>query len=373
MSIIHHSPGPQTTFGRGPHWLHESPFLPPLWETTQDVGAPSLKHSAMKCILSDQSLLKREHFAHVPWPLAKYLWECLGKCQKQTMHMWKIMADTYPQQFHKTSPEYCLRIDSPKEPVKCYIDLLNSDIGSWQAMLAISSTHATTADLVAIGNLKNLVAMDIYPTNRIPKPEDIDEGRGQGLDDRILRTWLEVAETTGSLQQLRFLRLVNQPRVTIQALELLAKLPNLQHVALMGCSTFQKIVHSDRDHFGEWLASRSLPYPQPLPEDESKSCLVMKGSRLPWKSRIVKKHNLEENIDGVQGLPALNSDTPILEFDLSPTPLLTRETILHLTRSPQQNQKKRRVPQPDSSKSQGKRVMKDRPGRDIADVLGDFL
>ncbi|KAJ6120020.1 hypothetical protein N7523_004300 [Penicillium sp. IBT 18751x] len=372
MSIVHHSPGPQTDFGRGPHWLHESPFLPPLWETVQDVGAPSLKHSAMKRILSDQSRLKREHFAHIPWLLAKYLWECLGKCYKQTLHMWKMMADSYPTEFHKISPEYCLRVDSPKEPMKCYIDLLNSDVGSWQAMLAISSTCATTADLVAIGNLKNLVALDIYPTKRTPKPEDVDEGRGLGLDDRILRTWLEVAEATGSLQQLRFLRLVNQSRLTIQALEILAQLPDLQHVALTGCPKFQKIAHSDRDYFGEWFASRSQPYPQPLPEHNPKSRSITNGSYLPWRARVLKKHNLEETKDGVESLPALESDTPLLEFDLSPSPLFAGQTTLHLTRAHPQNKRKRAAPRSDSSKKQGKRVMKDRPGRDIADVLGDF-
>lgn len=287
--------------------------------------------------------------------------------------MWKMMADSYPAQFHKICPEYCLRIDSPKEPMKCYIDLLNSEVGSWQAMLAISSTHATTVDLVAIGNLKNLVALDVYPTKRAPKPEDMDEGRGLGLDDRILRSWLEVAEATGSLQQLRFLRLVNQPRVTTQALEILAKLPNLKHVALMGCPKFQKIGHSDRDHFGEWVASKSRPHPQPFPGENPKSPLAMNGIYLSWGARVLRKHNLEENIDGSESLLALDSDTPLLEFDLSPTPLLTWETTLYLTRAPRQNKKKRGFSQPESLKSQGKRVMKDRSGRDIADVLGDFL
>lgn len=79
MAVSLYSPGPQSDFGKGPHWLHESPFLPVLWEQTQDIGSPSLKHAAMKRVLSDQSLLKPELFAQVPWHIAEYLWECLGQ------------------------------------------------------------------------------------------------------------------------------------------------------------------------------------------------------------------------------------------------------------------------------------------------------
>lgn len=79
MSIILRSLRPQHDFGRGPHWLHESPFLPVLWEQTQAHGAPSLKHAAMKQLLQDQSALNKELFQHVPWHFALYLWECLGR------------------------------------------------------------------------------------------------------------------------------------------------------------------------------------------------------------------------------------------------------------------------------------------------------
>lgn len=78
-SVAHYSLYAQTDFSRGPHWNHESPFLPVDWETTQERGAPSLKHAAMKRVLRDQSALKVEMFEHVPWLIAKYLWDCLGK------------------------------------------------------------------------------------------------------------------------------------------------------------------------------------------------------------------------------------------------------------------------------------------------------
>lgn len=79
MSVVWRSFAPQSDFGRGPHWLHESPFLPILWEETQDLGAPSLKHAAMKIVLMDQSMLTPKLFAQVPWRIAEYLWGCLGR------------------------------------------------------------------------------------------------------------------------------------------------------------------------------------------------------------------------------------------------------------------------------------------------------
>lgn len=70
---------PALASSRGTSWVHESPFQPLGWEEVNDHGTHSLKHSAMRCILSDQRVLTPELFAGVPWHLAKYLWDCLGR------------------------------------------------------------------------------------------------------------------------------------------------------------------------------------------------------------------------------------------------------------------------------------------------------
>lgn len=62
---------------KGPAWVHENPYLTIGWEETSESGAPSLKHSAMRQVLSDQSMLTPELFANIPWLVARYLWECL--------------------------------------------------------------------------------------------------------------------------------------------------------------------------------------------------------------------------------------------------------------------------------------------------------
>jgi hypothetical protein len=79
MSVIFRDNQPQGYFPRGENWFHEIPFLPHGWETTNDHGSGSLKHAAMKALLKDQSQLKPELFEIVPWHLAKYLWDALGR------------------------------------------------------------------------------------------------------------------------------------------------------------------------------------------------------------------------------------------------------------------------------------------------------
>lgn len=64
---------------KGPAWAHESPFLPVGWEEGSPEGANPLKHMAMRQTLSDQRRLTLEHFTHIPWPLARYIWECLAR------------------------------------------------------------------------------------------------------------------------------------------------------------------------------------------------------------------------------------------------------------------------------------------------------
>jgi hypothetical protein len=70
---------PALSLSRGTSWVHESPFPPRGWENTNKRGAPSLKHSAMKRILSDQRALTPRLFAAVPWHIASYLWDGLGR------------------------------------------------------------------------------------------------------------------------------------------------------------------------------------------------------------------------------------------------------------------------------------------------------
>ena len=69
---------PAVGFSNGPSWVHESPFLPQSrLNNRSSLGAPTLKHLAVKRMLSDQRDLTPALFSNVPWRLASYLWDFL--------------------------------------------------------------------------------------------------------------------------------------------------------------------------------------------------------------------------------------------------------------------------------------------------------
>lgn len=80
-SITVHSRHIHIDARRGSHWHHETPFLPLsfMWGEENGLGAPSLKHTAMQELLSDQSIWKPELFLDVPWHIAQHIWEHLGR------------------------------------------------------------------------------------------------------------------------------------------------------------------------------------------------------------------------------------------------------------------------------------------------------
>lgn len=71
--------GGQSEFARGPDWRHESPFLPYGWKTVNPHGTASLKDTAIRVFMSDQSLLELKHFEVIPYFLADYIWKRLGE------------------------------------------------------------------------------------------------------------------------------------------------------------------------------------------------------------------------------------------------------------------------------------------------------
>ncbi|CAG8353523.1 unnamed protein product [Penicillium salamii] len=239
MSIILEDHQPPSLTRLGPTWYHEIPFLPHGWETTNDHGSGSLKHAALKSLVRDQSALKPELFEHVPWCLAKYIWDALGRCNKQTMHMWKIMTIAYPKQFHELSRHYCLSAGSPKKPLGDYMNILNNDDFCWRAILTIATTYCSAADLTAIAKIKNLVALDVYNQPYTSKstldPMSVDHD-GLPLQDGFVRGWIESNE----LQHLRVLRLYNQHEMTTSALRSLRDLPELQLVLAYECEKITK-------------------------------------------------------------------------------------------------------------------------------------
>lgn len=301
------------------------------------------------------------------------------------------MAQIYPTQFQELSPLYRLDVESPKEPLKLYIDIMNSDPSNWGAVLSLPSTCATIMDLVAIGSMKSLVALDIYPSSSADKlPQDLEQGRGLGLDDRIIRSWVETAESMQSLQQLRVLRFYAQDQLTTQALWMLEKLPCLEVVVAYSCKPlnhglsewFRRDEYEIR--FGNWIARRLTwdPFdeqPDTVTARPRQTLLEVYRDLSSAKSRQAVSASDSEQSDHKRGSSGQQSSksgssAPIMEIQLSSPVKWPTETggniIITFTRAPDV---KKRPPSVIAPKNKRKRVMKNRGGRDMAELLGEFL
>lgn len=302
------------------------------------------------------------------------------------------MAEMYPTQFRELNSMYRLEVGHPKEPLKLYIDIMNSDPCNWGAILGLSINCATITDLVAIGSMRNLLALDIYTSPQVAGlPRDQESGRGLGLDDRIVRSWLETTESCESLQQLRVLRFYDQDQLTTQALDMLEKLPCLELVVASYC---KKLNHGLNEYFrqdkneirlGNWIACRlswdaidepyatvTLPSRQPLLDVYRDLATAERRSTNIATNSVQSSH---KGISPGEQPPKLGSGVPIMEAQLSSRYMrgwanVEGQFVVTFTRAPRA---RKRALSAVVTKNKDKRVMKDRGGRDVADLLGDFL
>ncbi|KAJ5257083.1 hypothetical protein N7478_013187 [Penicillium angulare] len=415
ISITLYSEGPQTDFSRGPHWNHESPFPPLLWESTSpEQGSRSLKSTAIKGLLKDQSALSPEIFTAVPWIIAEDLWDCLKRwcvltpqsissrllivsSNKQTLYMWKIMVINYAQ-FREYTPYYRLVADKCKQPIRQYFDLMNNTNCLWRSVLSFSSDFADVTDLVALSNIKNIVALEInqhmrfnqrkIDTSMQSDQSNSDSLRRDGLRDGIVRSWMEMVQTKDSFQHLRILRLYNQKRLSPHTLTMFEKFPQLNIIVLCGCDLFTEAMglgpRNQRHGFKleGWIARR-LDWIQKEDFDDAEMLqplLELYNNTLKTGYRCFDKCAEEEDPTP----SSLQSSLPLMEFQIPEAVAIPQmeykenfaaKSIVILVKASKQPSLERKRPTGHISSEVGKkkRVMKDRGGQDLSSVLGQFL
>lgn len=300
------------------------------------------------------------------------------------------MATMYPQEFRQSSHYFRLSVVDVVEPMQTYLEQINDDACNWRSILSISSSNTSTTDLVWIGNMKNLVALDISAiASRLRKDDPFDCERF-GLGDRIVRSWLEMAQSSGSLQQLRVLRLYHQHEITPQALWMLERLPQLQIVVVYQCQPFierfqGELEENEEVRCGGWIARR---VDRLLEDPETKmETLHRLGPLLElYESALGAERGCSVDPGLEEKPPMLDPDVPILEYQL---PIdIAREcasdklelrakyygkNVVILTRAPWKGEKRAPAPAQSISGGNGKRVMKDRGVRDMGDLLSQFL
>ncbi|KAL4896500.1 hypothetical protein BDV59DRAFT_170801 [Aspergillus ambiguus] len=229
----------------GPSWVHETPYLPPGWEECSPQGASSLRHIAMRRVLSDQRVLTASLFETVPWRIASYLWDCLGQSGKRTLYMWKVFATVYPDEFPACEKRWTMTIEGPLLSMPQYLSMVRSDALRWWTVLTLAASFARVPDMVGVAEVRNLVALEVATPTTPPKapvpasvamPEEAEMDTPMtAVSDRIVRAWAELAQTEGAFAHLRVMRFTNQTEITSAALRYLKDFPALRTVIVCGC------------------------------------------------------------------------------------------------------------------------------------------
>ena len=213
-------------------WIGELK-TPSLEKRTQphDHGARSLFGMAKIKIAAESRNLSPEHLSMIPWAIGKQIWDDITMRRIESFHVWRAFAASYPKasEFGQPQYRYHLQIRQPSLVLQSYFNGLTSPDGSWLTCLRISPKETRTADLVAIANITNLTALDLSD-GRVT----IDT-RVSAFDERVLRTWSELARSGRAFQHLRVLMFGWQEQLSFWLFKYLPSFPALERVIMTDC------------------------------------------------------------------------------------------------------------------------------------------
>ncbi|EGD97117.1 hypothetical protein TESG_04534 [Trichophyton tonsurans CBS 112818] len=196
---------PSSRRRRGFAWVHDSPLLPAGWEAYSPVGAHSLKHMAMRAVLSDQRTLSTAHFKGVPWSVAS---------KRTSLYLWKIFATAYPAEFNQISHRYLLKPSSKQMAVTNYLKLLTSASVNWTAAVSLSVEFFEPHEFLEGANVRNLIG-----------PGNVHPAQTDGVR----------ALTGQAFEHLRILVLRLQTSLTEHVFAYLNAFPTLSAFIMQGC------------------------------------------------------------------------------------------------------------------------------------------
>lgn len=280
--------------------------------------------------------------------------------------MWKIFCAAYPVEFRRLSQHCDSRVGHPRYSLSGYISLVKSSGDSWAARLNIWTEFARVPELVELADVTNLVSLEVNTSSHLLELQDHEVA---SLNDRIIRTWSELAETTGAFKHLQVMRLYQQRELTEQSFRYLSKLPALEYCVLAVCDRMTQEYAIKAARSEGWNVLEDVPDQKILQFSGRPSSKNRRG-RIKWRG---------DRLDG--HLPAsLPSDLPILEFSVGQRheKLRDRDVVVMQRKDTHKGNKRSLVETTSTENDQGaekrtkKPVMKER-GKDLSGILADFL
>ena len=99
---------------------------------------------------------------------------------------------------------------------------------TWVTALDISTEQTSRPDLVRVSEFQNLRSIHIATRS--------EKSGGEGLDDRVLKTWAEQAQQEGAFARLRSVFLYFQEGITQWSLARLSAFPALEEFCAYRCN-----------------------------------------------------------------------------------------------------------------------------------------
>lgn len=280
--------------------------------------------------------------------------------------MWKIFCAAYPVEFRRLSQHCDSRIEHPRYSLSGYINLVKSSSDSWATRLNIWTEFARVPELVELADVTNIVSLEV---NTSSHPLESQDHEVASLNDRILRTWGELAETTGAFKHLQVMRLYQQRELTEQSFRYLSRLPALEYCVLAMCDRMTQ-ESAVRTAISEgWNVMKGAPDQKTFQFSGRASSKKHQG-RTKWR---------RDRTDGL--LPvSLPGDIPILEFSVGRRheKLRDRDVVVMQRKHTHKGNKRSLADTASVENDRGaekrtkKPVMKQR-GKDLSGMLADFL
>lgn len=218
----------------GSDWIGEykTPSLLKISAHRNELGTRTLQKTTITQLARNMRSLTPDHLRGVPWGVAEKLWDEIIAIRGESFHAWRVLAGSHGDNFNTLKHRYYIDIRRPPLPFADYFKGLTSPSLEWLTCLRISPKYVDKADLVKIAGIKNLAILDLSDNLATV---DLSPSR---FDERVFKTWAELARQEGAFKHLRVLLFGWQPALSIWIFKYLNTFPALRLLVTTACSDF---------------------------------------------------------------------------------------------------------------------------------------
>ena len=291
-----------------------------------------------------------------------------GHSRKRTVHVWKLYATVYPSQLRDISPYRSIRIEGPLMPMREYLDSMKSDTLSWGVALTLFTSFASMPELVDIASVKNLVTLELNASSELETLfNDKTTMPMAALNDRVVRTWGELAESGTAFAHLQVLRLSYQEHVSKATLQYLKSFPSLRLLAVYNCPSLSPLFENENQAIEGW---------QPVADPTHLEAAYTSDEIYGYYNFIKESDEKGSSMD---------RNTPILGFQIGreirrpsksrniPDTVYLKRQSRHQEQGDASEPPAKRPRQASGPRAARRGTMKARQAKDLDGVLGDLI